>query len=204
MVSGSSISALVESGADPNTPSVGAQPETPLHWAASSGDLDAMDALLDAGADIDAPGAVIAGGTALADATAFGQWAAARRLVERGARSNLFEAAALGLTDQVKALLDTNHPKADNINSSFWGACHGGQLCTAAILLDSGADINWIGYDGLTPLDVARRADASQVGTWLEHHGATPSHTNLQHQPRRTLDSRAAGRCHSTLTGGAN
>ncbi len=173
------INALVESGADPNTPSIGEHPETPLHWAASSGDLDALDALLDAGADINARGAVIAGGTALADATAFGQWAAARRLVERGAQTNLFEAAALGLVDRVKTLLDTDHPTADNITSSFWGACHGGQLVTAAILLASDADINWIGYDGLTPLGAARRANASQLGTWLEHHGATlrqPTH----------------------------
>lgn len=173
-----SISALVESGADPNTPGVGPHPETPLHWAASSGDLDAMDALLDAGADINAPGAVIGGGTALADATAFGQWSAARRLVDRGARSNLFEAAALGLTEQVKNLLDTNHPTADIITTSFWGACHGGQLATAAILIDSGADMNWIGYDGLTPLDAARRADAEQVAVWLEHHGANDNQSN--------------------------
>ena len=173
-----SISALVESGADPNTPGIGAHPETPLHWAASSGDLDAMDALLDAGADINARGAVIAGGTALADATAFGQWAAARRLVERGARPSLFDAAALGLVDQVRNLLDTDHPTADMVTSSFWGACHGGQFATAAILLDSGADINWIGYDGLTPLDAARRSDAAQVAVWLEHHGASDHQSN--------------------------
>ncbi len=172
------ISALVESGADPNTPTIGEQPETPLHWAASSGDLDALDALLDAGADINARGAVIAGGTALADATAFGQWAAARRLVERGAQSNLFEAAALGLVDRVQALLDTDDQTADNINSSFWGACYGGQLATAEILLDSGADINWSGYDGLTPLAAARRAEAPQLETWLDDHGATASNTN--------------------------
>lgn len=172
------IKALVQSGADPNTPSIGEHAETPLHWAASSGDLDALDALLDAGADIDARGAVIAGGTALADANAFGEWAAARRLVERGAQRNLFEAAALGLVDQVEALLDTGHPTADDITSSFWGACHGGQLATAATLLDSGADINWIGYDGLTPLDAAQRAGASQLAIWLVHHGATASHTH--------------------------
>jgi hypothetical protein len=53
--------------------------ETPLHWAASSDDIDALDALVAAGADIEAPGAVIAGGTPLDDAVAFGQWQAARR-----------------------------------------------------------------------------------------------------------------------------
>jgi hypothetical protein len=42
-------------------------------------------------------GAVIGGGAPLADAVAFGQWQAARRLVERGARTTLWQAAALGL-----------------------------------------------------------------------------------------------------------
>jgi len=54
--------------------------------AASSGDVDVLDALLDAGADIEAPGAVIGGGTPLADARAFKQWMVALRLIERGAR----------------------------------------------------------------------------------------------------------------------
>ena len=45
--------------------------------------------LLDAGANIEARGGVIGGGTPLDDAWAFGQWNAARRLVERGARPTL-------------------------------------------------------------------------------------------------------------------
>jgi hypothetical protein len=56
------IEALVAAGADVNATSVGGHQERPLHWAASSNDVAALDALLDAGADIDAPGAVIGGG----------------------------------------------------------------------------------------------------------------------------------------------
>jgi ankyrin repeat protein len=170
------ISSLVAAGADPNTPSLGKHPETPLHWAASSDDIAAIDALLDAGADVNATGAVIAGGTPMADATAFGQWAAARRLFDRGADVNLFEAAALGLVAEVRAhLLDTDQPTSEDITSSFWGACHGGHIDTAAVLLDHGADINWIGYDGLTPLGAAHRSGASAVVEWLEQHGAVCS-----------------------------
>jgi hypothetical protein len=44
---------------------------------------------------------VIASGTPLSDAVAFGQWHAARRLIERGS-SRLWEAAALGLMDRVE------------------------------------------------------------------------------------------------------
>lgn len=167
------IATLAASGADPNAGCLGEHPETPLHWAASSDDIAALDALLDAGADINAPGAVIAGGTPMADATAFGQWEAARRLYERGAATNLFEAAALGLATRVQHHLTTNAPTAKDITSSFWGACHGGHVNTATVLLDNGADINWVGYDGLTPLDAALRSEAASVAEWLEQHGAS-------------------------------
>lgn len=167
------IAALVSAGADPNVPVLGEHPETPLHWAASSGDLDAINALLDAGADVDVRGAVIAAGTPMADATAFGQWAAARLLLERGATTNLFEAAALGLESRVDTLLEHERPSREIITSSLWGACHGGQLGTAAILLTHGADLNWIGYDDLTPLDAARRAEATELVDMLLGCGAT-------------------------------
>ena len=95
------VAVLLAAEADVNARFRGPHQETPLHWAASSNDVAVLDALLDSGADIEARGAVIAGGTALSDATAFAQWDAARRLVERGADANLFEAAAVGLLDRV-------------------------------------------------------------------------------------------------------
>jgi hypothetical protein len=164
------IAALIAAGADPDCRFPGEHRETPLHWAASSDDVDAIDALLDAGACIDARGAVIAGGTPLSDATAFGQWSAAYRLVERGAATTLFDAAALGLVAVVDDHLRTENPTRENITSSFWGACHGGHVSTAAVLLDLGADIDWVGYDGLTPLDAARRSEKHDVVRWLEEH----------------------------------
>ena len=150
----------------------GPHTETPLHWAASSDDVEALDALLDAGADIEARGAVIGGGTPLADATAFGQWQTARRLVERGARATLWEAAALGLGDCVEALFDADAlPTKADVTYAFWAACHGGRLDTARYLLERGADPNWVGYDDLTPLDAARRSKAHELVDWLRSVG---------------------------------
>jgi ankyrin repeat protein len=179
------VAALVVAGADVNARFEGPHTETPLHWAASSDDVPVLDALLDHGADIEAPGAVIGGGTPLADATAFGQWKAAQRLVERGAKTSLWEAAALGLMDRVEehvagvqlAAWSPRPPQPadaepDEVTHAFWCACHGGQPQTAEYLLNRGADINWIGYDKLTPLDAARRTGANELVAWLFHRGA--------------------------------
>jgi ankyrin repeat protein len=166
------VALLAAAGADPDAPFIGPHTETPLHWAASSGDVEAMQALLAAGADVNAPGAVIGGGTPMADATAFGQWAAAACLLAHGARTNLFEAASLGLVDRVAQRLGHDVLSPVEVTSAFWGACHGGQRSTAQVLLERGADLNWVGYDGLTPLDAAERSGATDLIEWLAGCGA--------------------------------
>jgi ankyrin repeat protein len=167
------IEVLVRHGADVNARFTGRHSETPLHWAASSNDVTALDALIDRGADIEATGAVIAAGTPLADAVAFGQWEAARRLVERGARTTLWEAAALGLLDRVANQVASGaSPDNADLTKAFWCACHGGQRETAEYLLRRGADLNWRGYDRLTPLGAAKRSGADALSWWLGSQGA--------------------------------
>jgi hypothetical protein len=168
------VALLIRYGSDPNARCTGPNhTETPLHWAASSNDVAVLDALLDRGADIDAPGGVIGGGTPLADAVAFGQWVAARRLVERGARTTLWTAAALGLMAQVeKYFAMPTAPAADEVTNAFWCACHGGQPEAAEYLLRRGANINWVGYDQLTPLDAATRSGVGKLVAWLGTQGA--------------------------------
>ncbi|MFI1874715.1 MULTISPECIES: ankyrin repeat domain-containing protein [Streptomyces] len=181
------ISALVAAGADPDARFVGAHRETPLHWAASNDDVAAVDALVAAGADIEADGAVIGGGTPLADARGFGQWRAAHRLLGLGARTTLQDAATLGLLDRVTSYVEgarvpqNAHAAPDieqhditrhDLTSAFWGACRGGHLATARYLLERGADPDWIGYDGMTPLDIAVEAGAVDVAEWLRGTGA--------------------------------
>jgi uncharacterized protein len=168
------VAALVAAGADINAQSIGPHDETPLHWAASSDDVPVLDALLDQGADIEAGGSVIDGTSPLADACAFGNWRSARRLIERGAKSNLWQSAALGLMDRVAAeFAGTAHPTSEDVTNAFWCACHGRQREAAEYLLARGAELNWIGHDKLTPLDAARRSEAHELAEWLVTQGAT-------------------------------
>ncbi|QOV40035.1 ankyrin repeat domain-containing protein [Streptomyces ferrugineus] len=168
------VTALVAAGAEVNARFTGAHRETPLHWAASCDDVPVLDALLDLGADIEADGGVIGDGTPLADAVAFGQWRCARRLVERGARTTLWQAAALGEADRVADCFssDSDRPGAEDVTAALWCACHGGQRDMADYLLRRGGDINWIGYDRLTALDAAHRAGHRTLVGWLREQGA--------------------------------
>lgn len=171
---GKSIAMLVEAGSDVNAQFIGPHIETPLHWAASNNDIEAIDALIDAGANLEALGAVIGGGTPLADAIAFAQWNAAHHLVARGAQTTLVDAATLGLLDRVESYFsEDSKPEIEEVNWAFWGACHGGQKSTAASLLGQGANLNWIPtWENLTPCDAAQRQGASDLVDWLHDKGA--------------------------------
>jgi uncharacterized protein len=166
------VVALVGAGADVNAKFVGAHSETPLHWAASSDDVDVLDALIDTGADLEAPGAVLGGGTAMADAVGFGQWKAARRLLERGASTTLWQAAALGLLERVEEHVREGGATPDELTHAFWQACHGGQREAAQYLLDRGADLNWVGWNDRTPLDIAAAQSDDETVAWLRSRGA--------------------------------
>jgi hypothetical protein len=144
-------------------------------------------ALLDAGADIEAPGAVLVGGAPLADARGFKQWRAAYRLVERGARVTLTDAATLGLCDRVAEHFATpTPPTPEEVTRAFWGACHGGRQRCAEYLLQRGADLNWIPpWEDLTPLDAATRHQADELVLWLHGHGAkSATEPSLSGRPR--------------------
>ncbi|MFF0522316.1 ankyrin repeat domain-containing protein [Actinomadura nitritigenes] len=168
------VTVLAAAGADVGARFEGPHTETPLHWAASSDDVAVLDALLDAGADIEAAGGVIGGGTALADACAFGQWKAARRLVERGALTTLWQEASLGLLDRIhRRFTRTPPPGADETTEGLWAAAHGGQTEAARVFLGHGADPAWIGYDDLTPLGAALRSGADEVAALLCSGGVT-------------------------------
>jgi hypothetical protein len=43
------------------------------------------------------------------------------------------------------------------------------------LLLDAGADINWVGWNNQTPIGAARAADAVDLAALLEANGARPA-----------------------------
>jgi uncharacterized protein len=174
------VALLLEAGADPNDDTGGDRPETPLHWAASSDDVDVAVVLIDGGADLEIPGGSI--GTPLDNAIGYGCWHVARLLVERGAPVDaLWHAAALGMLGRLEELLAaTPPPTEEGVNEAFWQACHGGQRRAAERLLAAGADINASpGYaSNQTALDRTVSPDTRRdlLASWLREHGATSAH----------------------------
>ena len=185
------VKALIAAGADPNAhtadrdtdldaPIPAPFSETPLHWAASSDDVEVAAALIANGADIEALGGSIAGSTPLANAVGYGCWHVARLLAASGARrGSLWVAAALGDRARVDELLAADPPSdADAIDEAFWQACHGGQRRMAEYLLGRGANINATpGYSGSTPLQVATQPGTQRqsLADWLRQQGAQES-----------------------------
>jgi uncharacterized protein len=169
------VRVLIERGADPNhRGSKGEGGETPLHWAASTDDVDVARALLDGGADVEAPNGSI--GTPLDNAVGYGCFQVAGLLADRGARiEKLWHAAALGKLDVLETLLAAQ-PDQDQISQAFWHACAASQRRAAERLLAAGADLNWTpDYADGTPLDAATARSTRQdnVIEWLVEQGAT-------------------------------
>jgi hypothetical protein len=164
---------LLLAGADPNYRDPEPGSETPLHWAASSDDVDVASALIDGGADIEIPNGSI--GTPLDNAVGYACWNVARLLVSRGAKiEKLWHAASLGLLTRLTELAE-QESEGTELSKAFWHACAGGQRRAAEHLLLRGADLNWIpDYAEGTPLDAANGLGTRQenVLTWLREMGA--------------------------------
>ncbi|MFF5175757.1 ankyrin repeat domain-containing protein [Micromonospora sp. NPDC000089] len=156
---------LVAAGADPDAPAVGmSHTERPLHWAASNDDVPLLDALLDLGADPEAPGSSIDGGPPLSSAVGYEQWRAARRLVDRGVRQQLWHAAALGPLPVVARLAEA---EAD-LDGPLWNAARAGQAEVARFLVDRGASARRrMAWSDQTAVDVARANGHHDLAGWL-------------------------------------
>jgi len=168
------VNLLIDAGGDPNAASSGpGKPETPLHYAASSDDVDVAAALIDRGADLETPDGSI--GTPLDNAIGYGCWHVARLLATRGVRiEKVWHAAALGLLDILEILLVPGIDR-EEISKGFWHACGAGQRRAAERLLTAGANLDWVpDYAEGTALDAATGLGTQQesVIEWLRSLGA--------------------------------
>ena len=170
------VRALLEAGTDPNAPFAGARSghaETPLHWTASSDDVEVARVLLDAGANLETMGASIAGGTPLDDAVGYGCWQVARLLVARGARvRKLWHAAGLGMLPEIAGFCEADPPPTQGqLDEAFWQACHGGQRRAAEYLYARGANPRaQPPYSRSSALEIAAAPDTSRdaLTEWLK------------------------------------
>ncbi len=156
----------------------------PIHDAARKGDVAAITAALDAGADINLSEG---GGTALYFAVKRGHLAAAKLLIERGAKVNvgsrywgylLTIATANARVDLITLLL----ANGANPNSIFNGesvlhvAAKFGCLACVKALVEAGADVNAQTYGdkyhaNRTPIHLAIRYGYPEVADYLMAHG---------------------------------
>jgi uncharacterized protein len=147
--------------------------ETPLHWAASNDDVALIDALLDAGADIEHPGSSIGGGPPIQSAVGYGQWAALARLYERGASVTFGIAGALGELALIEQMIAAKAPVGADLSVAFSNAVRAGQREAAALLLERGAELDWLTpWSDQTALDLARTHGRHELAAWLEEIGA--------------------------------
>ena len=132
----------------------GGDGQTPLHFAQSR---PAVDLLLDHGADIDARDVDHRATPAewmLARHRDEGRYALAAYLVERGASTDIFLAAALGLIDRVRALIDADRSLLD---------LRTGQGRYAAQPPSAQHIYLWTIGDSRSPLDTAAQFEQSET-----------------------------------------
>ncbi len=179
---------LIEAGADVNArfqhESIESVKETPLHWAASSDDLELIELLLDAGATIDIDGGVVSNGTPLWDAIIFRRVNAANLLIDRGSAVNLMIAAGAGRRDLIEQFFDEEgnvtksagelpcwaepRPAKTALDSAFGFACRNGHITLAKTLLERGADPNWVNPAGESALQQAKSGNHGHIVDWLK------------------------------------
>ncbi len=81
----------------------------------------------------------------------------------------IWQAAALGHADEVARLLDAGTHTGHDVTNACWHSCRAGQLRTAPVLVAHGADLDWLGYDNLTPRQAGMASGSDDLAAWLRN-----------------------------------
>jgi ankyrin repeat protein len=159
---------------------------TALYWAAHSGNTEVIERLLKSGADVhaegDAHGVGLIGWTAFFSAS---RPEAAKLLIARGARPNIFGAIAINREDLVREIIDDNPamleyklPSIEHERTPLHVAVSKNLPDMVMLLLELSADIRARDHDGKTPLNLSTsRTDKSIVAALIAA-GADPKEQN--------------------------
>jgi cytochrome c len=153
----------------------------PIHDAAKKGDVPAITAALEAGADVNGSDGWV---TPLWYAARRGHEDAAKLLIARSADVNLTTKASgpplLGAIERkngtlVKLLLASGaDPNASlNTNSALYMAAKSGCLECVVALVDLGVNVNVLNKDREPPIHAARLIGFHEIADYLATHGAT-------------------------------
>lgn len=177
---------LIKAGADPNAP-LTRYADTALMLAARTGKIDALNVLLDRGAKVNAV-ETWGGTTALMWSVAEHRPAAVKLLVERGAdvdaRSN-FVPAINGRGFEGRVPVPTQPSQQVEEFASGWMtplvfAAREGDLESATLLVDAGADVNALAGDGKNALGVAMFNGNYELASYLIDEGCDVNHADTQ------------------------
>jgi uncharacterized protein len=163
------VDKLLKAGDDPNA-SISEMGDTVLMLAARTGKPDALQVLLDHGADVNKTN--IEGQTALMWAVAEKNAAAAKTLIEHKADVN---AQTHKLPPPSPFQLIFSAPFPSGGMTALLYAARQNDLGSARILLDAGANVNENAADGSSPLLVATINEHYALGKYLLEHGADPN-----------------------------
>lgn len=158
---------------------------TPLHYAAYSGSINALQTLIKHGADVDAFDRHAQ--TPLHAAALAGNLAAGKALLKAGANINAINqqgttplqiAAYAKRIEFVRMLLEAGaNPNECGVSkwTALHSACAAGSMPIVKLLLQHGADINAESTNYWTPLDVATEKKHPALAAFLRSKGAVSS-----------------------------
>jgi ankyrin repeat protein len=153
---------------------------TALHYAARAGHTDVVKVLLRHQSDVNARDN--RGKTALLEACHAGPWKIEpaediiQLLLDHGAQIDLFQAAAMGRTDLIAAILDRDGTLIDMPDkqgkTALFHAAHNNRLATVRLLVERGADVNRSDAVGIAALHRTSGECSDELIQYLIDHGA--------------------------------